>query len=145
MRVVDHVQRREGEFFVGSTRVTLRSIIADWKRGRRPEQIAEDFPGVPLAAIYGAIAYYLERQRELDGYFREQDAATARDKAAQEAAHPHFFREMRARIARVRPSVQADLHAHGITPDSHAMRLPRRPRPPLDGERRYRASALPHR
>lgn len=117
MRVVDHVQRREGEFFVGATRVTLRSIIADWKRGRRPEQIAEDFPAVPLAAIYGAIAYYLERQRELDGYFSEQDVATTRDKAALEAAHLRFFREMHARNTQVCPSVQADQYAYGITPD----------------------------
>jgi uncharacterized protein (DUF433 family) len=117
MQLAEYVREREGDYFVDATRVTLRSVIADWKRGRTPEQIAADFPGVPLVAIYGAITTYLERQQEFDGHFAEGDVATALDKAATEAAHPEFYAEMRARLAQVRPQVEAELRAQGILPE----------------------------
>jgi uncharacterized protein (DUF433 family) len=114
MQLAEYVRERDGDYFVDATRVTLRSIVADWKRGRTPEQIAADFPGVPLVAIYGAITTYLERQREFDRHFATGDAAAARDRAAAEAAHPEFYAEMRSRVAQVRPRVQAELRAQGI-------------------------------
>ncbi len=114
MQIAEYVRNREGEFFVGSTRVTLRSIIADWKRGRTPEQIGADFPSVSLVAIYGAITYYLEHQGELEAHFREVDATSAREKAMVEAAHAEFYTGMRERLARVRPSVQGQLREQGI-------------------------------
>ena len=114
MRIAEYVRQREGEFYIASSRVTLRSIVADWKRGRSPEQIAADFPSVPLVAIFGAITYYLERSRDLDQHFAEVDAASARDKAATEAAHAHFYTDMRARVAQVRPRVRAELRENGI-------------------------------
>jgi hypothetical protein len=64
-----------------------------------------------LVEIYGAITYYLERQQDLDGYFHEVDELVARDKAAFEAAHAVFYDDMRARLARVRPRVRAELEA----------------------------------
>jgi uncharacterized protein (DUF433 family) len=117
MQLAEYVQQREGDYFVDATRVTLRSILANWKRGRTPEQIVNDFPSVPLVAIYGAITTYLERQQEFDRHFATGDAAAARDKAANEAAHPEFYADMRARLAQVRPQVEAELRAQGILPD----------------------------
>lgn len=114
MQTAEYVREREGELFVGSTRVTLRSVIEDWKRDRTPEQIMEDFPSVPLAAVYGSIATYLERREELERRFAEDDAAYTLAKAATEAADPAFYAEMRARFARVRPRIEAELRAKGI-------------------------------
>jgi uncharacterized protein (DUF433 family) len=95
MQIAEYVQEREGEYFVNATRVTLRSVIADWKRGRTPEQIVEDFPSVQLVAIYGAITTYLERQLEFDQRFAEADARAADEKAKTEAAHAAFYAELR--------------------------------------------------
>ncbi len=120
MQLTEYVQQREGDYYVADTRVTLRSILADWKRGRTPEQIAGDFPSVPLVSIYGAITTYLERQQEFDQHFTAGDAAAARDRAATEAAHPEFYADMRARVAQVRPRVQAELRAQGILSDEPA-------------------------
>lgn len=120
MQLTEYVQQREGDYFVADTRVTLRSILADWKRGRTPEQITGDFPSVPLVAIYGAITTYLERQQEFDQHFAQGDAAAARERAATEAAHPEFYADMRARVAQVRPRVQAELRAQGILSDEPA-------------------------
>jgi uncharacterized protein (DUF433 family) len=114
MPVAEYIQRREGEYFVGTTRVTLRSIIGNWKQGRRPEQIAADFPSVPLVAIYGAITAYLERPDDFEAHFRKIDTITAAEKMATEAANPDFYMEMRARITQVRPQLQQELREHGV-------------------------------
>lgn len=100
--VTSYVQQREGEYFVGGSRVTLHSIIAAWRRGAGPEQIQQSFPSLPLVAIYGAITYYLERQAELDANFRETDELLAAQQSAIEAQHPTFFNDIRARLAQHR-------------------------------------------
>jgi hypothetical protein len=38
------------------------------------EEIAQQFPSVPLAGVYLIIAYYLERSREVDEYLSRRRA-----------------------------------------------------------------------
>lgn len=110
--VASYVQEREGEFFVGESRVTLHSVIAAWKRGDHPEHIRESFPSLPLVAIYGAITYYLERQAELDASFRETDEQLTARQAMIEAQHPEFFATLRARLAAQRAEPHEDEPEH---------------------------------
>ena len=110
--VASYVRKREGEFFVGDTQVTLHSIIAAWKRGDGPEHIRESFPSLPLVAIYGAITYYLERQTELDASFRETDERLTAHQVMVEAQHPEFFAAMRARLATYRAGPHEDQPEH---------------------------------
>lgn len=118
MQIAEYMQQRDGEYYVDSTRVTLRSVITDWKQGRVAEQIAKDFPSVPLVAIYGVITAYLEHEQEFDAHFHESDAVAEQRQAEVEAAHPEFFADMRQRIERVRPHIQAELRELGILPTS---------------------------
>jgi len=110
--VASYVRKREGEFFVGDTQVTLHSIIAAWKRGDGPEHIRESFPSLPLVAIYGAITYYLERQTELDASFRETDERLTAHQVMVEAQHPEFFADVRARLATHRAGPHEDQPEH---------------------------------
>jgi uncharacterized protein (DUF433 family) len=41
-----------GVFHITGTRVTLDSIVREFKDGATPEQIQEDFPSVTLSDIY---------------------------------------------------------------------------------------------
>lgn len=100
--VAAYVQQREGEYFAGESRVTVHSVIAAWKRGAAPEDIAAAFPTLPLVVIYGTITYYLEHQAELDAHFRETGDILAAHQARVEAEHPRFFAEMRSRLAAYR-------------------------------------------
>lgn len=100
--VASYVQQREGEYFVGESRVTLQSVIAAWKRGAGPERIQQSFPSLPLVAVYGAITYYLERQAELDAHFRTTDRLLADHQTDVEAQRSAFFDDMRERLARHR-------------------------------------------
>lgn len=104
----DYVQRRDGNIYVGPSRVTIDSVVIGWQRGQTPEQIHEDFPTVPLAHIYGAIAYYLEHQDEIDAWIREGQELFERQRAADEAARPEWYAMMRARFAEARQRLGLD-------------------------------------
>jgi uncharacterized protein (DUF433 family) len=97
-----YVQQREGNWYVGSSRVEAYSVIAVWQRGCTPEQVQRSFPSLPLVAVYATIAYYLEHQTEMDAFFREVDALGEKMRAEAEAANPEFYARMRERFARYR-------------------------------------------
>jgi uncharacterized protein (DUF433 family) len=65
-----------GTIRIGTTRVTLDTLIAAFSAGGTPEQIAQDYPPLDLADIYASIAYYLRHEKELNEYLaKRQDAA----------------------------------------------------------------------
>lgn len=66
----------QGTIRVGQSRVTLDTVVEAYHRGDSPEVIARQLPSVTLAEIYATIAYYLQHQREMDGYLQARlDAA----------------------------------------------------------------------
>jgi len=79
--------------------VTLESIVVNWRLRQTPEQIHEAFPTVRLAAVYGAIAHYLDHQGEVDRYLRENEELRQADRTTLEAARPEFYATMRRRFA----------------------------------------------
>jgi uncharacterized protein (DUF433 family) len=73
---------QSGAIRVGQSRVTLDVIIAEYKKGASPEEIAREFDTVQLADIYAALAYYLRHQDEVGTYLlrRQEEAAEWRKK-----------------------------------------------------------------
>jgi uncharacterized protein (DUF433 family) len=59
---------------IGS-RVSLDSIIEQFKLGATAEQLQEDFPTLTLREIYGAIYYYLDNTEATEEYLRQQESA----------------------------------------------------------------------
>jgi hypothetical protein len=43
-------------------------VFLQFNEDNSPEAIQEDFPLLKRAQIYGAIAFHLDRQAEIDGY-----------------------------------------------------------------------------
>jgi uncharacterized protein (DUF433 family) len=64
-----------GVFRITGTRVTLDSIVREFKDGATPEQIQEDFPSVTLGDIYSVVAYYLQHSRAVEDYISVQAQA----------------------------------------------------------------------
>ena len=58
----------DGVIRVGGTRVTLETVIAAFREGTTPEEIAQQYPSVSLADIYQVIGYYLRHAAELESY-----------------------------------------------------------------------------
>lgn len=59
---------------IGITRVSLDSVVYSWLQGDSPETIADNFPALTLEQVYGAIAFYLAHQNEIDDYLRQGEA-----------------------------------------------------------------------
>ena len=63
----------EGVIRVGGTRVTLDTIVAAYRKGDTPEQIAQDYPSLQTADIYAVVAYYLRHQDEVAAYLERRE------------------------------------------------------------------------
>lgn len=115
-----YVQERDGNLYVGKSRVTVATILFDWRAGQMPEEIHEGFPSVPLSDIYGTIAYYLEHQAEMDQYLLDIEELWRTQRAASEAAHPEFYAKMRERFAEARARLGPDAAASSGSADVSA-------------------------
>ncbi len=70
---------------VGSTRVTLDTVVAAFSTGATAEEIAQQYPSVDLVDIYAVITYYLRHQSEVDEYLRARERVAAEIRADNEA------------------------------------------------------------
>ena len=64
----EYIEQRNGGYYVAKTRISLDSVVYSFNEGQSPEAIQEDFPSLKRAQIYGAIAFYLDHQAEIDKY-----------------------------------------------------------------------------
>lgn len=100
-----YVQERESVLYVGDTRVTLASLIGAWQtEGYTAEEARLAFPSLTLAQVYGAIAYYLERQAALDAAFRADAETYDRLRAQERQERADFFRQLEERRTRLSES-----------------------------------------
>jgi uncharacterized protein (DUF433 family) len=66
-------QDEHGVLRVGDTRVMLDSVVAAFQQGHSAETIAQQYPALSLEEVYGAIAYYLANEEDVNQYLRRQD------------------------------------------------------------------------
>jgi uncharacterized protein (DUF433 family) len=64
----EYIEAREGNYYVAGTRVSLDSIVDAFGRGESAETVCQNFEVLQLEEVYGAIAYYLANQRDIDAY-----------------------------------------------------------------------------
>jgi uncharacterized protein (DUF433 family) len=69
----EYVEMRNGGYYVAGSRVSLASIIHEYRDGAAPETIRQNFPTLSLEQIHGAIAFYLGHQQEAETYLSDLD------------------------------------------------------------------------
>lgn len=79
-----------GAYRIAGTRVSLDSVVYSFKRGNLPETIIRQFPVLNLPQIYGAIAFYLSNQDEIDEYLKQGEIEYEKLRQAQREADPKF-------------------------------------------------------
>ncbi len=62
----------DGVVRVGTTRVTLDTVVAAFREGATAEEIAQQYPTLRLADVYSVIAYYLRHRTTVDTYLAER-------------------------------------------------------------------------
>jgi uncharacterized protein (DUF433 family) len=80
----EYIEQRDGNYYVAGTRVSLDSIVHGFRRGESPETICQNFELLHLEEVYGAIAYYLAHQAEIDAYLVRQNEKWAEGKRSSE-------------------------------------------------------------
>lgn len=66
-----------GVLRVGNTRVSLDSVVYNYKNGATAEQITDAFPTLDLADIHLVIGYYLRHRKEVEDYLADQEHQAA--------------------------------------------------------------------
>ncbi|WP_017325040.1 DUF433 domain-containing protein [Synechococcus sp. PCC 7336] len=91
-----------GGIRIGQSRVALDSLLATYHAGSTPEEIAVQYPILPLTEIYAAIAYYLAHRQQMDVYLeqRRQQAQQRRKRFTQD----HNLTDLRQRLLARRQS-----------------------------------------
>jgi len=76
---------KDGVIRVGKTRVTLDTVIATFHEGATAEEIVQQYSSLRLADVYLVIAYYLNRQAEVDTYLAARQRRAAEVRAENES------------------------------------------------------------
>jgi uncharacterized protein (DUF433 family) len=63
-----------GRACIAGHRIRVMDIVV-WheKRGYSPDEIVDMFPGITLADVYAALAYYFGNRQEIEDEFRKDD------------------------------------------------------------------------
>jgi uncharacterized protein (DUF433 family) len=101
--VKEYIEQRDGAYYVARTRISLDSIVHAFLRGESPETICQNFELLRLEEVYGAIAYYLANQAEVDAYLVRQDEKWAQEKNNAEPL-PVSLRERLMRAREMQPT-----------------------------------------
>ncbi|MGA1195158.1 MAG: DUF433 domain-containing protein [Candidatus Latescibacterota bacterium] len=100
----DYVEFRDEGYWVTDTRVSLDSIVYAFLDGQTPESIAQSFSVLTLEQIYGAIAFYLAHQSEIETYLQVTKTDFEAKRNASRESDPMFhqkFADARSRLRAV--------------------------------------------
>jgi uncharacterized protein (DUF433 family) len=89
----EYVEQRDGGYWITGKRISLASVVYAFKDGAAPESILRSFPLLSLEEIYGAIAFYLSNQKDIDAYLSAREAEFERQREQERKADPSFYKK----------------------------------------------------
>ncbi|SRR6266852_2809739 len=90
----DYIHKKDGGYWIAGTRVSLDSVVYAFLRGAAPESIAQSYPVLNLEEVYGAIAFYLANQVEIDAMFASNDREFELLGKQTRDANPSLYRKL---------------------------------------------------
>jgi uncharacterized protein (DUF433 family) len=96
-----HVEVRNGGYYVAGSRISLASIVYEYRDGAAEETIRQNFPTLSIEQVHGAIAFYLGHPEEVQAYLREVENKWDELEGAAKPANPelqHRIEEARKRL-----------------------------------------------
>jgi uncharacterized protein (DUF433 family) len=82
MNLPDFLTRDDfNEIRLTGHRIGLYTVVRCYREGRNAEQIAEEYPSLPLSLVYKVLAFYLDNRQEVDAYVDAYAADLARQEA----------------------------------------------------------------
>ena len=90
----EYVEQSDGAYRIAGTRVSLDSVVYAFRRGASPESIQRSYPLLSLEQIYGAIAFYLAHEEEVDRYLSEGEREFEELRRATREAYPEWHEKL---------------------------------------------------
>ena len=90
----EYVEQRDGGYWIAGSRVSLDSIVYAFLRGASPETISHSFPLITLEDVYGAIAFYLGHQGDIDIYLRQGEVEFEALRQKSREANPGLYKKL---------------------------------------------------
>ena len=90
----DYVDYRDDGYWIAGARVSLDSVVYAFLRGESPERIVQSFPLLNLEEVYGAIAFYLSHQPEVDALLQRHDQEFEALRKQSRAANPALHKKI---------------------------------------------------
>src|SRR2546422_10659396 len=88
-----YIEYRDGVYWVAGKRVSLDSVVYQWREGLSPETIQEEcFPVLTLAEVFGSLAFYLDHQNKIDEYLKKAEKEEEIIREQLHAAYPEAAR-----------------------------------------------------
>lgn len=88
----------DGTIHIGETRVALESVVHHFSLGATAEQIAQKFPSLKLAEVYGVISYFLDNHEEVAKYVLRQESDSDTVQSETESKFQSEISALRQRI-----------------------------------------------
>lgn len=89
-----YVEQRDGGYRVAGTSISLDSIVYSFLDGQTAEGIAQAFPLLTLEQVYGALAFYLANQSDIDAYLQQARADFESLRQAARDDDPMFYQKL---------------------------------------------------
>ena len=101
----EYIEMRDGGYYVAGTRISLDSVVHSFTSGNSPDRILEQFPLLEkLSSVYGAIAFYLDHQAEIDQYLQKAGREIEQNGIPMSQANPVLWDKIRRARARISDS-----------------------------------------
>lgn len=98
-----YIEQRNGGLYIAGTRVSLETVVIRFHEGTSPERIAQSFPTLELAQVYGAIAYYLDNRQLIDEHIAECERKLRERVPTLQEANPELYGRLEAARRKLSP------------------------------------------
>ncbi len=89
-----YVEWRYNGYWIANSRVSLDTIVYAFLDGQSPESIAQSLPILTLEQVYGAIAFYLAHQIEIETYLEKAKADSETKRKVSRESDPMFYQKL---------------------------------------------------
>jgi uncharacterized protein (DUF433 family) len=73
----NYIDAFDGQYRVAGTRVSLESLVLLFHEGLSPESMVESYDTLTLEQVFGALAFYLQNQAEVDARIASNERRAA--------------------------------------------------------------------
>ena len=89
-----YVEWRDEGYWIANSRVSLDTIVYAFLDGQSPESIAQSLPTLTLEQVYGAIAFFLAHQPEIETYLEKAKTDSETKRKASRESDPVFYQKL---------------------------------------------------